>query len=107
MTREFDYDWVADEQIKSLTDEYNATRMPHRLHAEKIMTEALPICAQRLTHIAKYHPDPIIAMKAIDRVMDRTMGRPKISQDINFPTSPEQNLQEKMMAEIEAMLTNS
>ncbi len=105
-SRELDYDWVADDQIKELTKEYEVTRMPHRLHAETIMTESLPILAKRLTHIGKYHPDPVIAMKAISQVMDRTMGRPRISQEINISTSPEQSLQEKMLAEIEALMNS-
>ena len=101
---EDDYAWVANTELEYLEQERSALKYTNRQQADIIMEEALPAAATRLAHIAKYHPDSNVAMKAINAIMDRTMGRPRVSQEISFNSSPQESLHSAMMQELEAML---
>ena len=104
MSRELDFDWVPDDYLTQVKAETDLMRIPHRQLFENILTENLPMVAYQLVHIANHHPDTTTRIKAMDRIMDRTLGRPRVSQDININASPQESLHDKMMAEIESIL---
>ena len=107
MSREFDDSWVSEDYIKQIKTESELMRIPHRQQFENILNENLPLVAHQLVHLMNNHPDVNIRIKAMDRIMDRTLGKPRVSQEINVSASPQESLHDKMMAEIAQMLERS
>ena len=109
MGRQFDEaeeDWLPTVELAQLNREKELFQFEDNIYTEKILNDASHIASKILFQIAKTHPDANTALRAITQILDRTMGKPTVRQEIKT-NSGTMNLMDDVMQQVEELLAGN